>query len=151
MGCHTWYRIPKFIGKEAVKKAIIDSIDSDRLKDWWNEECELEALTTFKILEDDDPEDWYDVDILGYSFNIVNDIPGLYVEYPGDSDEPRIGGYPDRIITSAKEMFEFMRTGFIDDKGRHHKCRIDEGREEIVKNLINTFFNLHPDGIIEFG
>ena len=86
------------------------------------------------------------------SFHIVNGIPGLYARYKDDSDEPRIGGYPETIITSAEQMFQFMKTGFYSEKySRQLDFQIQEDRKDIIFNLITTFFKIHPDGIITFG
>ena len=68
-----------------------------------------------------------------------------------DTDEPRIGGYPDTIIKSADEMFKAMETGLINWKDIHCTFSWDKERENYIRNNIIEFFKAYPDGIIEFG
>jgi hypothetical protein len=75
------------------------------------------------------------IDGLGkYSFRIVNGVPGLYSRYENDSDEPRIGGYPDNIITSENEMLEFIKTGYTDEDGKHYKFYFEPGRGKNISS-----------------
>lgn len=151
MGCHTWYFIPKHTGIDNVRKHILERIEITKQKDYWDNECEQELTTLLPDLDslDFDSDIWWCYLDTNEFFSIVNNIPGIYIKYPDDPDEPRIGGYPDNIITSAEEMFEFMRTGFTRDDGLHFDFFIKD--EDLIKKHIETFFNLHPDGIIEFG
>jgi len=154
MGCHTWYRVPSTIGKEAVRDKMLATIDKWRNSaPWWSDEAELQAKNDTQDLMDFnfESEAWYNWNE-NESFRIVNGIPALYKNYEGDSDEPRIGGYPETIITSAEQMFEFMKTGYYrEDDSRHFNFHIPEDRKDRIYNLITTFFEKHPDGIITFG
>jgi hypothetical protein len=51
MGYHTWYRKPLVKGKENVQKYLREKIDSSRKKDWWNDECENEALISLVAID----------------------------------------------------------------------------------------------------
>ena len=82
----------------------------------------------------------------------VNGVFGIYDMANGyDTDEPRIGGYPDTTITSANEMFKAMEDGLIGAHGNHYTFYWDKEREDYIRKNIVDFFNAHPDGIIEFG
>jgi hypothetical protein len=48
MGCHTWYKKPLVKGKEDVQKYLREKIDTNRKKDWWNDEYNL-MLLTYKV------------------------------------------------------------------------------------------------------
>jgi hypothetical protein len=49
-------------------------------------------------------------------------------------------------------MFEFMKTGYYrEDDSRQFDFHIPDDRKDIIYNLITTFFEEHPDGIITFG
>ena len=96
-------------------------------------------------------EELFESIIKDNSIRFINGEPIIFVKYENDNDEPRIGGYPDTIITSAEQMFEVMKTGLINWEGKHFNFRWDEERDEYIKNHIKTFFQKHPDGIIEFG
>lgn len=143
MGCHTWYLVPVVIGKEDVKKELYANVERWRNAKWWNDECESELPRRFEAIERLD-EEWLDGGS-DFHYYVVNGIPGLYDKYEGDSDEPRIGGYPDTIITSKEKMFEFMNTGFYSDYHKQHFNFHDDGdRKDRVIELINTFFEKHP-------
>jgi len=81
----------------------------------------------------------------------IDGEPIIFTRYENDSDEPRIGGYPDTIIRSADEMFKAMQTGLTNWENKHFHFRWEKEREEHIKNHIITFFQKYPDGIIEFG
>jgi hypothetical protein len=150
MGCHTWYKVPVVKGEEEVKKELRANLERWRKASWWDAECEAEVPKRLQAIETLDPE-WLDGGS-DYYFYVVNGVPGLYRRYEGDSDEPRIGGYPDTIITSADQMFAFMRSGFYSDYYKKHFYFAPDGdRTERVRELITTFFQKHPDGIITFG
>ena len=152
MGCHTWYRVPAFVGEEEVKKELYANLERWRKEKWRNAECESEVPERLAAIErlDEEREEW--LDSSDYAFYVVNGIPGLYRRYENDSDEPRISGYPDIIITSAKQMFEFMKTGFYSEYFKRHFNFFSDGdRTERVTDLINSFFEKYPDGIITFG
>jgi hypothetical protein len=152
MGCHTWYKIPIAKGKENVQKYLKEKIDTMRKHDWWNNECEQEALLTLKASELLDKN--MDEDLLDYidDLHFINGEPQIFISANGyDTDEPRIGGYPETIIKSADEMFKAMDEGLTNWEGKHYMFHWDKNREDYIKNNIINFFNNHPDGIIEFG
>jgi hypothetical protein len=67
------------------------------------------------------------------------------------SNEPRINGYPDRVVTSNEDMIDFMSTGFVDEESVHHKFYYDENRKDYFMKGIDSFFKKHAKGIITFG
>ena len=73
------------------------------------------------------------------------------IELESYSDEPRISGYPEKIIRSYQEMLDFMETGFIDEKGKHHVFSYEESRYPVFMEGIKRFFDRHSEGIITFG
>ena len=82
----------------------------------------------------------------------INGEPIIFVAANGyDTDEPRIGGYPDTIIKSADEMFKAIETGLVNWEEKHFNFYWDKDREDYIRKNIVDFFNAHPDGIIEFG
>ena len=155
MGCHTWYRKPLVKGKENVQKYLRDKIDTMRKKDWWNEECEQEALLSLKaieVLDENMDEELKEYLTLNDHLEFINSEPIIFVAANGyDTDEPRIGGYPDTIIKSADEMFEAMKNGLTNSEGKHYNFYWDKDREEYIRNMITKFFKEYPDGIIRFG
>ena len=155
MGCHTWYRKPLVKGKENVQKYLRDKIDELRKKDWWNEECEGEALISLEAISQLDPnmdEDLLDRVCINDHLRFIDNEPVIFVGATGyDTDEPRIGGYPDTVIKSADEMFKAMETGLTNWEGKHYNFSWDKEREDRIRKNIIQFFKNHPDGIIEFG
>ena len=155
MGCHTWYRKPLVKGKENVQKYLIEKINSMRKKDWWNDECEIDALISLNAIEQLDEnmsEELLDSVCLDDHLRIIDNEFVIFVRANGyDIDEPRIGGYPDNIVRSADEMFKLMKIGLINWEGKHCNFYWDKDREEYIRTNITNFFNSHPDGIIEFG
>lgn len=132
-----------------------EKIDDLRTKDWWNKECEEEAiisLVAIEALDQSMDEELLDAVCLNDHLEFINGEPIIFVSANGyDTDEPRIGGYPDTIIKSSDEMFKAMETGLINWEGKHFNFYWDKNREEYIRNNIVEFFNMHPDGIIEFG
>ena len=155
MGCHTWYRKPLVKGKENVQKYLRDKIETMRKKDWWNEECELEALVSLESIELLDvnmSEYLLDTVCVDNTLIFIDNEPVIFIAADGfDTDEPRIGGYPDTVVKSTEEMFEAMEKGLINWEGKHFNFHIEKEREDYVRNNIIEFFKAHPDGIIEFG
>ena len=105
----------------------------------------------------DSEEDWVQ-EIAEYVYDSidtlikVNGIFGIYEDANSyNTDEPRIGNYPEIIITSADEMFKAMEEGLTGWQGNHSKFYWDKDREEFIRSNITNFFKAHPDGIIEFG
>lgn len=155
MGCHTWYRKPLVKGKENVQKHLRDKIEKQRKQKWWNEECEDEVpnrLKAIELLDENMDEDLLEMASIDSTIHFINGEPIIFVAANGyDTDEPRIGGYPDTIIKSADEMFKAMETGLVNWEGKHFNFYFDKEREEYIINNIVNFFKEHPDGIIEFG
>jgi hypothetical protein len=155
MGCHTWYRKPLVKGKENVQKYLREKIDTMRKKDWWNNECEQEAILSLKAidaLDENMNEELLEVVCLNDTLIFINGEPQIFVSANGfDIDEPRIRGYPDTIIRSADEMFNSMETGLVNWEKKHFNFYWDKDREEYIRKNIVDFFDAHPDGIIEFG
>ena len=81
-----------------------------------------------------------------YDDNVYNKI-----ELECYSNEPRIGGYPDKIIESYQDMVDFMKTGFTDEDGKKYDFYYEEDRYNIFMNGIKLFFERHPKGVITFG
>ena len=155
MGYHTWYRNPLIKGKENVQKYLREKIDTMRKKDWWNDECEQEAILSLKaidVLDENMDEELLENVCLDDTLIFIDGAPVIFVAANGyDTDEPRIGGYPDTIIKSADEMFKAMDTGLVNCDGKHFNFYWDKDREDYIRKNIFDFFNAHPDGIIEFG
>jgi hypothetical protein len=155
MGCHTWYRKPLIKGKENVQKYLREKIDASRKKDWWNDECENEAiisLLAIDALDENMDEELSEYLTLDDTLLFINREPIIFVAANGyDTDEPRIGGYPDTIIRSVDEMLNAMETGLVNWQEKHFNFYWDKDKEEYIRKNIVDFFNAHPDGIIEFG
>ena len=155
MGCHTWYRKPLVKGKENVQKYLREKIDTMRKKDYWNDECELEAILSLKaidVLDENMDEELKEYLTLDDHLEFINGEPIIFVGANGyDTDEPRIGGYLDTIIKSADEMFKAMETGLVNWEDKHFNFYWDKNREDYIRKNIVNFFNAHPDGIIVFG
>ena len=155
MGCHTWYRKPLVKGKENVQKHLRDKIDSFRKKDWWDEELEKKSIISLQAIDALDEkmdEELLEAACLDDTLIFIDGEPVIFVGENGyDTDEPRIGGYPETIIRSADEMFKAMETGLTNWEGKHFNFSWDKEREDQIRNNIIQFFNAHPDGIMEFG
>jgi hypothetical protein len=152
MGCHTWYRKPIVKGKENVQVYLRDRIKYYRKKGWLDDELEIEKiLKAIDLLDENMGDELEELVNIDGDLRFINGEPIIFHNYEGDSDEPRIGGYPDTIITSSKQMFSVMLTGLISERGELCHFHIEPGREERVKELIITFFKKYPDEIIEFG
>jgi hypothetical protein len=176
MGCHTWFKVPLVSDKELIIKKAQEYLNSTE-SIWMtpstrqmyesavtNELCtpctDLAYPGSFAI-------DWIIyIDIQDWSLLEWNKNHSTSYESPFDklpngealsyhlecySDEPRIGGYPDNIISSYKEMLEFMETGWTDEKGKHYDFYYAEERYDQFMAGIKTFFEKHPLGIITFG
>ena len=92
------------------------------------------------------------MDFRGLSLKRGLSTLGIY-ESPNhfDIDAPRIGGYPDTIITSAEEMFKAMETGLVDFEGELFDFYWHEEDDKYIRDNITEFFKTYPDGIIQFG
>lgn len=150
MGCHTWYKVPVAKGRDAVTVKILENLSELRSKDWWNDECEKEAKECERALKEWDTE-LLEEYITNYYFYVIKGVPMLFKHYENDTDEPRIGGYPENVITSEDEMLEFIKTGFTREDGKHFDFHIGEERRDRIFRHIKDFFKKHPDGIITFG
>lgn len=149
MGCHTWYKKLITNNQDEIVKKVRDVIAVSKHYNWYE-------FTNLKDLFESE-EEWvqeiaeYVCDNLDYLIE-VNGVLGIYEEANGyDIDAPRIGNYPDTIITSAKEMFKAMEEGLIGWQGNHCNFYWDKDREDYIRKNIVEFFNEHPDGIIKFG
>ena len=149
MGCHTWYRKLVTSNQEKIATRVRDAIAESLYYNWYE-------FTNLKDLFESN-EEWvqeiaeYVYESIDGSVN-VNGVFGIYDMANGyDTDEPRIGGYPDTTITSANEMFKAMEDGLIGAYGNHYTFYWDKDREDYIRKNIVDFFNAHPDGIIEFG
>ena len=148
MGCHTWYRKLVTNNQEEIVKKIKDVISVSKY--YWYEFTNLKDLF-------ESNEEWLQ-EIAEYVYDSVdglvnvNGVFGIYDEANGyATDEPRIGNYPDTIITSADEMFKAMEVGLIGWQDNHCNFYWDKSRDERIRKNIIDFFKAHPDGIIEFG
>lgn len=149
MGCHTWYKKLVTNNQEYIVKRVRDVIAVSKHYDWYE-------FTNLKDLFESN-EEWVQ-EIAEYVYDNVNglvNVNGTYGIYDAandyDTDEPRIGGYPDTIIKSADEMFKAMEDGLIGWQGNHFNFYWDESRDERIRKNIIEFFKAYPDGIIEFG
>jgi len=141
LGCHTWAYLPKIKGKENIIKYWKDQ------QEWyyWEDEHDFIEWGNTKDYLFDVYNSWH------FLLLQPNNEWWLYESVSEISDEPRIGGYPDKVIHSEKEMLEFMGTGFTNDEGKHFDFYYDADRYDIFMKGIQTFFQKHPDGIITFG
>jgi hypothetical protein len=131
MGCHTWYKKLVTNDQEKILKKINDILSMSKYYNWYT----FGYLVDLFVSDDELLEYVLDeIDIIK-----VNGIYGIYEDADNyQIDEPRIGGYPETIITSAKEMFEAMENGLIGISGRHYNFYWDSSRDkEIRKNIID--------------
>lgn len=149
MGCHTWYKKLITNNQEEIIKKVRDVISISKYYNWYE-------FTSLKELIESN-EEWLQ-EIAEYVYDSVDGLIkvngefGIYDTANGyDTDEPRIGNYPDTIITSAEEMFKAMKDGLIGWQGNHCNFYWDEDRDRYIRNNILHFFKIHPDGIITFG
>ena len=149
MGCHTWYRKLVTNNQEEIVKRVRDVIAVSEHY-YWYEFTDLKDLF-------ESSEEWLQ-EISEYVYDSVDGLInvngefGIYESANGyDTDEPRIGNYPNTIITSANEMFKAMEEGLIGYQGNHCNFYWDKSRDESIRKNIKEFFKAHPDGIIEFG
>jgi hypothetical protein len=170
MGCHTWFSVPLEKNKDSIIKEAQKNLDtfslSDDNKKMYQYAIDNELMDVCCDLGY--PEySFYDCiiyqDIREYSLKEYNRENGTTYdsEYHDDvfnkielesySNEPRISGYPERVIRSYDDMVDFMSTGFDDDKGNHHNFYYDEDRKETFMEGIKIFFEKHSEGIITFG
>jgi len=176
MGCHTWFSVPYKTDKneiiELAKQYLVKNYQTDDFQKMYEyaiiEELQ-DVVCQFASDECDcgHYENWILYkDVYDYSLELYNkDHDTSYSKYDNFfrendvlesySDEPRIGGYPERIIRSYDEMVEFIKTGHDEYERNgeviHCDFYIDENRIEKVMNGIKEFFIKHPDGIITFG
>jgi len=171
MGCHTWFSVPYKTDKKEIIEMAQKSLDewkecSDSDRQMYQYAIDMELVNPvcnlasggnknigWKLYKD--VQDW-DLDNYNIDHGTNYDSryhPDVYdkIDLESYSDEPRIGGYPDKVITSYQEMLDFMKTGFVDEEGIHHNFYYDEGRYPTFMKGIQEFFIKHPDGIITFG
>lgn len=175
MGCHTWFSVPYktdkkeiiTLAQEWLNKAGHISEGHKKMYQWAIDNEVPEPVCELASFDVDgngniDPKEWIiykGVTCLaaenynkehGTSIETYNytEIDKLDIERY--SNEPRISGYPDRVIRSYDDLVNFMSTGFDNEYG-HHDFIIDEDRKERVMEGIKTFFIKHPKGVITFG
>jgi len=142
MGCHTWYRIPKIIGKKDIKTHIQNFVN----------ECEYYSEGWKKTLQyalDNDIEDVIcelDVDLSYFS-----EMGWILYENLELTNEPRIKGYPETIIKSHDEFLEALTTGLKDEDGNLQHFYYDENRLDYFVGKNEWFFKTYPKGIMKFG
>ena len=174
MGCHTWFSVPYSADKEEIvelAQKYLDNLKGSSIGHKKMYQYAIDNLLEEPILELAEysvdgchSENWtVYVDIKKWSLLQYNKSNGTNYDSIFDeavhnkipleyySDEPRIGGYPDKVIRSYDEMVDFMKTGFTDEEGVRHDFYYDEDRKENFMNGIKTFFEKHPKGIITFG
>jgi hypothetical protein len=173
MGCHTWFSVPlttdrkkilwiaqksvdemdvhpttKMMYQYAIDSELVDPVcnlaasysNSGTWEDWIIYQGVLDySLSQYNKEHNTKYDRWKDYEIV-YSLNLES-----------YSDEPRIGGYPNRVIHSYDDMVKFMSTGHDDEDGDHYDFYFEEDRIENVMEGIKTFFEKHPYGIITFG
>ncbi len=173
MGCHTWFSVPYKTDKEEIIKLAQEFLNKSEYMSLghkqmyqWAIDNKIEEpvceLASFEIDCNRQGEWSLYKDVKDFSIEKHNEKSGLSIDkYDYDacekagiesySDEPRIGGYPDRIIRSYDDMIDFMSTGFTDDSGKHYDFYYDKERKEDFMSGIKQFFINHPQGIITFG
>jgi hypothetical protein len=173
MGCHTWFSVPYKTDKKEIISIAQKWLDDNkymskghrRMYQWAidNEVCEpITELASFDIGSSRDGEFILYKNIEDFSVEKYNLENGTNIDkydyeacekanIESYSNEPRIGGYPDKVIRSYDEMIEFMKVGYTDEKGNHYDFYYDEDRIDNVMSNIKKFFIKHPDGIITFG
>lgn len=172
MGCHTWFSVPYKTDKNEILKIAQSWIDTSDISDghkkmyqWAIDNeieepvCELASYSTDCTYENNWVlyKDAYDYNVEKYNLENNTSIDKYDQEackkanIKSYSNEPRIGGYPDTIITSYDKMVKFMEDGFIDNKGKHYSFYYDEDKKESFMNDIKEFFENFSDGIITFG
>jgi len=131
MGCHTWYRKLVTNNQEEIVKRVRDAIEISKYYNWYE-------FTSLKELIESN-EEWLQ-EIAEYVYDSVDGLIkvngefGIYDTANGyDTDEPRIGNYPETIITSAEEMFKAMDDGLIGWKGNHCNFYWDESRDKSIR------------------
>jgi len=169
MGCYTWFSVPYIKDKQKIKELAQENLnksnsysESSRKMDQYAIDNDL-ITPIFNLADlehyDDtwvayiDVSEWSLLEYnklnnTNYTLQYDNEIINKLENY---GDEPRIGGYPDKIIHSYQEMLDFMKTGFTNEKGKKYDFYYDEDRYDIFMSNIKTFFEKHPDGIITFG
>lgn len=175
MGCHTWFSVPYKTDKNEIIKIAQDWLNNSDARfvtdghrkmyqyaidnELKEPILELAGIATdcnsfnewilYKGIKDYSIEKYkeqHNIDIDPYDYEAMEQA-GI----ENYSSEPRIGGYPDKIIKSYKEMVDFVKTGFTDEDGKHYDFRYDEDRKETFMKGIKQFFTNHPQGIITFG
>ena len=149
MGCHTWYKKLVTDDQEEVVKRVKDIILVSKYYHWYEFTSLKDLFKSNEQWLQEIAEYVYDtvdglIEVNGF-FNIYEDANGY------DIDEPRIGNYPDTIITSAEEMFKAMEKGLIGWKGSHCNFYWDEDSDKDIRHNITEFFKVHPNGVIVFG
>lgn len=148
MGCHTRYKKLVTNDQKEVVERVKGAILVSNYYDWY------EFTSLDEVYESN--EEWVQ-EIAEYVCDTidglvkVNGVFGIYETANGyNTDEPRIGNYPETIITSAEQMFEAMENGLTGWQGSHGNFYWDESRDKRIRDNITEFFKAHPDGIILF-
>ena len=176
MGCHTWFSVPLITDKKTIiKKAVeeINSVDSNgdryypldyvKIMDFAIENDLMDFIGEYAAAGNKYYNGKVYIGIEEYSLLQYNKKNGTNFDCKYDldekerellesySDEPRISGYPQRVITSYQEMKNFIESGFTDSKGVKHNFYYEKSRYPKFMKGIKTFFNKHSNGIITFG
>lgn len=146
MGCHTWFNIPIAKDKDLIIKKAQEKLDTDYS---YLHDSEKQ-MYQYAI----DNELCYPCCKLAYPFhkNIDWTVYGEVTDFKHIYNQPRITGYPDRIIHSYEEMVDFINTGFIDEDGIKHEFYFWDSKKVDTKVMkgIKLFFETYPEGIIYF-
>lgn len=178
MGCHTRYLVPVVHGIEPIKQLARHNLNSGR---WYVSpshrqmfEYAIDNDLEEPILEVackhyDDGYTWSGTEgewILYKEANKVtleeyNRVHGTHYSWHSPAvenlglehygDEPRIGGYPERVVRSYEDMVDFMTTGFTKENGDHCNFYYPPERYDHIMAMIRRFFNNYHNGIIVFG
>lgn len=150
MGCHTHYKKLVTNDRKIIEQKVRDVLAASFLYDWYE-------FSTLEELFDPNAEEWIK-DIADYVYGSieiydVNGVLGIYLAADKlfDRDFPRIGGYPQQIMTSAKMFLEALENGLVNEDGKLCKFHYDKSEEQEIKNHIIDFFIAYPDGIVLFG
>ena len=173
MGCHTWFYVIVTKDKEEILELAQKALDScktnagnkkmyqyaidNQIEEPVLELAEMEVdgghshnWTVYKEVEIWSLEQYNKEHGTSYKSRFDKEVYGI-IPLEHYSDEPRISGYPDKIVRSYEDMEQFMSTGFDDEEGQHHDFRYEQDRKERFMAGIKQFFTNHPEGIIAFG
>ena len=176
MGCHTQYLVPVVHGIEAIKQLALEYLNrndrylhlsSRQMYEYAIANDLYEPIMEMACNNYESKCTWADDDqwvlykeanhvaveeynrVHGTNYRSWMTMQEIQIDWYGD--EPRIGGYPERVIRSYEDMVDFMATGFTKENGDHCNFYYAPERYDHIMAMIRRFFINHPTGIITFG